>query len=76
MMSFLHSHMLSVTPLKSIFKYLSNDTSFAMVSRYVLIKLTTIYHYPRPYFQALRMTLVVLNHHKIHGCSNFRVANN
>ena len=47
-----------------------------MVNKYVLIKWTTIYPYPRLYFQALILTLVILNHSNIHDCSNSHVANN
>ena len=76
MASFLHNYMLTVTLLERVFKYLSNDTSFAMVSRYVLIKWSTIYSYPCSYFQALLLTLVVLNHKKKQDCSNSQVAIN
>ena len=35
----LHNYMLTVTLLERVFKYLSNDTLFAIVGRYVLIKI-------------------------------------
>ena len=41
-----HNYIINLPPMGRVFKYLPNDTSFAMVSRYRMIKRTTIYPYP------------------------------